>query len=282
MSKKSSFNYSEYTISDELEELAIASEFEESIENNPFPPVFIPTTKNEIEIAKLVSDTIEAISEPTITSTPDNIELILQEAETGFKEIFGEKYLENITEIPIKLHKDFDIYSYGVQYFYEYYIENGIPINDAIAIHIPESLPRFSSIALGHEFIHTIKDISYYEFMEKLQFGEVIPQFYEFLTVDSSLSHLKEEWLKVKIFLLSEIKDDAYDSALNEALGHYYSVLMYNLYRKNPKEVLKGVNEVLRHNKTTSELLKEMELYKINEKNIKTYKQERKLLLNQA
>lgn len=280
MSKKFDFNYSEYNIFDEMEELAIASEFEDNIENNQFPPVFISTTQNEIEITKLVSDTIEVVPEPTITSTPDNIELVLQEAATGFKEIFGEKYLETITKIPIKLHKDFDIYSYGVQYFYEFYVENGIPINDAIAIHIPKSLPRFSSIALGHEFIHTLKDINYYEFMEKLQFGEVIPQFYEILAANSSLLHLKEEWLKVKTFLLSDIKDYVCENALNEALGHYYSVLMYNLYRKNPKEVLKGVNDVLKHNKTTLELLKEMKLYKINEKNIKTYKQERKLLLN--
>lgn len=48
----------------------------------------------------------------------------------------------------------------------------------------------------------------------------------------------------------------------------YYSLLLYNLYKKEPKIVLELVNKVLNHEMTTRGMLEKLGLLYSNEKDI--------------
>ena len=150
---------------------------------------------------------------------------------------------------------------------------------------VPLYINRFSHIFLAHEFNHALKDTNYQEFLSLFIAGEVIPLFFELITLDNFNTDIKKNFLQTRMAMMSNncqiyyeaktrineneeifnfIKSDAgkYANAL------YLALLLYNMYRKNPKQVLEEVKKVLYQKQTTIELLNKLGIYNIKNSNI--------------
>lgn len=154
-------------------------------------------------------------------------------------------------------------------------------------IEVPANLDAIAPIWLGHEYMHALKDTNVYEYCLKEISSEVIPFFYELLTVNEQFPKIKEDWKRKRLGMLSYDNDyykeakkrknedpDVYNF-IKENYGqylssYYYALNLYHLYKKYPEEVLKDVNEVLQHKKTTVQLLYKYDIRKSKE-NTKIY-----------
>lgn len=150
--------------------------------------------------------------------------------------------------------------------------------NSGIVKHykVPQKPDVMASFYLGHEHIHALKETNYDEYIDGQIFGDVIPIFYELLMGDN-FKGLQKEIFK---FRISSLKEDkvCYDNALLKMNkkddkdlykviatrsgqylnSFYYAVLLYNLYKRSPKMILELVNNVLRHEITTREMLEQL------------------------
>ncbi len=141
---------------------------------------------------------------------------------------------------------------------------------------VPQRPDIMAPLHIGHEHIHALKETNYEEYIDGQILGDVIPIFYELLMSD------KYEEMKKLImsFRLASLKADKkhYDNAINQMKkkelkdlyrviatrsgqylnSFYYSLLLYNLYKSEPKKVLELVNKVLNHEMTTRGMLEEL------------------------
>lgn len=151
---------------------------------------------------------------------------------------------------------------------------------------VPQRPDIMAPLHLGHEHIHALKETNYEEYIDGQILGDVIPIFYELLMSDKYEKTKK----MIMLFRISSLKEDKkhYDNAISKMSkkdlkdlykvvatrsgqylnSFYYSLLLYNLYKSEPKKVLELVNNVLNHEMTTRGMLEELGLLYSDEKDI--------------
>ena len=156
---------------------------------------------------------------------------------------------------------------------------------------IPTKLYELSTYYFAHEHIHAIKDTNYNEYKSCITLGETIPMFYELMVYNPD-EVIKIELLKDRIFgLLKNRKDyllfdylyldewlkewvcetdndckcGVYEFMLSKVgcylNSFYYAVMLYYMYKESPKKILSLVSRVLKHEITTLEMLKMLDIY---------------------
>lgn len=203
--------------------------------------------------------------------------------------IFGDDIKEMvvsiISKVPVNMISDDDLdYSSYISYST---IDGDIisKIGKRLEYVIPKNLYDLSVYQFSHEHFHMLKETNYNEYVNAFVFGEVIPILYELITFDT-YDEIKGGLLKIRLsylffnkndFLMldnqrnicSSFADDnvlslydwtrtKYGSYLN---SFYYAVILYNMYKVNPKEILNLVSMVLKHKMTTIEMLEKLNIY---------------------
>lgn len=139
-------------------------------------------------------------------------------------------------------------------------------------ITIPQTVDYISDVYLGHEFHHVLKDTNPEESKIKYRFSEVIPMFYELVRADrEAIEIVKKEIINRRIALLQfdlmAIKNNPleYEKKLDKGLKYYnsfyYSLLLFRLYKENPRQVLALVSKVLKQELSTLDMLYILDLY---------------------
>lgn len=153
---------------------------------------------------------------------------------------------------------------------------------------IPKELFECSIYHFGHECCHILKDTNYSEYQCSYTLGEVIPIFYELLMLENNDLHARD-LLKWRLSTLNDAKDKflvgtemmkienvtdgvGYENGkgLYEYVrglfgcyltGFYYAIILYSLYKANRDKILYLVGSVLRKERTTLDILKELGIY---------------------
>lgn len=156
---------------------------------------------------------------------------------------------------------------------------------------IPKKIYEMSVYCMAHEHIHALKETNYAEARDTLT--EVIPMFYELMIFNPD-ELLKKELIRCRISLLHEVKeqfikynnlleskcmtdniiscDEAFDfrGGLYDYMrlkygiylcGFYYALILYHMYKENPKKILNLVSKVLNKEMTTLDLLERLGIY---------------------
>lgn len=134
----------------------------------------------------------------------------------------------------------------------------------------------------GHECIHACKDTMYDEYANLRRYSDVLPLFHELVTSINLNDEIFNEWVKVRYnFLKTNImqveetlklkkKDrsnaELYDVQIGMAgqylTSFYYAMILFNMYLLVPNRVLEQVNKVLKREKTTEEMLMDLNILK--------------------
>ena len=211
--------------------------------------------------------------------------------------IIDEKYIDELIKISFMQYDDLDKFDFMAIIEFIFTSDNKIK-NKTGKVHnieVPNLFTETSKIWLGHEFIHSLKETNYYEYINKNVNSEVLPLLYEMIVSNSIFSDIHDKWkynrlnilIRNKIFYdearrnINDKKNSDTYRFIMESYGqylssYYYANNLYHIYRKDEKKVLKYMKKVLDHKKTTSDLLKEFNLNNITENNINIYKYEHK------
>lgn len=236
---------------------------------------FLIPDDEQHEIMDIVSDTI---NDCPLIEKEGNIS-IEQAAPIALETMgkFDKKYVKKLLKITYREYDDLKPDSYITKIVFKKRFNKIKGCVDEIGI--PQKISMTSPIWLGHEYMHALKDTEVKEYLLKDISSEVIPFFYELVMANEEFPKLKEEWKSKRLGMLSydneyykeakkrrEENPDAFDK-IKDANGqylssYYYALNLYHIYKKYPKEVLKEVNEVLKHKKNTIELLKEFDIKK--------------------
>lgn len=138
------------------------------------------------------------------------------------------------------------------------------------SITVPSKYNDLASIYFGHEIIHSLKDTNPSEYQYMLKYADVIPMFYELIESDKYDDISKKAIINNRLALLNSIKkemrdDDFYsDNYIKKIIcskkcqylnSFYYSILLYKIYKSNPKYILDLVKLVLNGKITTYNLI---------------------------
>lgn len=190
-----------------------------------------------------------------------------------------------ISTVPfLPIHPISNGYSCHISYFVDDKTLEVDKFSGAVAHYkVPQRPNIMAPLHIGHEHIHALKETNYEEYIDSQILGDVIPMFYEFLMCDK-YEEMKKLIMSFRLFSLKKDKKH-YDNAVNQMKkrelkdlykviatrngqylnSFYYSLLLYNLYKSEPKRVLELVNKVLNHGMTTREMLEELGiLYSLN------------------
>ena len=184
-------------------------------------------------------------------------------------------------------------FGFGTYLRYERDFNGDIPIfGDAKGFNIPEKLYEISSALFSHELVHALKDTIYYEYVYNKTLGEVIPLFYELISNENNML-LKGEVLKLRLCYLMDnnaeykyfsdlindnilkyystlrmktLEDIELYNFIRSRVGcylnsYYYAIMLYRLYKENPRDVLGYVSMVLNKEMTTFQLLSYLGIY---------------------
>ena len=154
-----------------------------------------------------------------------------------------------------------------------------------LGLDIPLNYYELSVYMLSHEYIHSLKELNYYEYINMCLVGEVVPIFYELIKSDNKLG---KDLLKVRMINLLQVKNvfldvtqlvDESNNFYSKYFGNnglykyyrgvcgvylnsfYYAVMLYKMYKETPKKILDMVSKVLKHEMTTLELLEQLGIY---------------------
>lgn len=140
-------------------------------------------------------------------------------------------------------------------------------------LNIPIKLDELSYIYIGHEIIHVLKEgRNYEEWIYLLLYSEVLPMLYEFIQTDEKeIQKIAIKWRINELLRMykNSYNDEVFQKLQNETdmlsyyqmpeniyfISFYYTVLIYSMYKQNPKEVLTEMQNVLNHKVTTKILL---------------------------
>lgn len=189
-----------------------------------------------------------------------------------------------IDKTPINESEEIQRCNMGVDFTFEYEMF-GRPDKDSIMakLNIPAKPLEIDGIVLGHEFIHLMKDANYNELKSSL-YIEALPMFLEFICFDKGIE-FAPELLKMRIdglgrqyeyyreFALEserqhkcfggDFKGIGYRKSLEEFActlsgnylnSFYVALVLYNMYKDNPKKVLEMVRKVLQKEMITKDL----------------------------
>lgn len=134
-----------------------------------------------------------------------------------------------------------------------------------------------SHVSLGHEIIHLLKESSFSEYKNFLRYSEVLPILYEFIQTKYKSKNMKNNIFISRLNRLSNTYNNLYNSSKEISqffeshpdkyeyykmpgnvyfISFYYALILYSIYKNEPKEVLFQMRNVLLHEMTTEELLK--------------------------
>lgn len=279
------FKYRIYDFEDKLMEALDSLSYDEEYQKDLDSKIIHPS-KNELEIVDIVLDSIEKAEKPS-----DLKYITLDEAVTNAAysiQKIDKTYIDYISKIPINVNSNFDEHCYCSLILKKFIDDICITRH----IDIPSNLLSFSPICIGHEYIHSIKDIYYYEFLEKFTFSEVLTNFYELVAANTIFKEIKTDWRDFKLFSLSRIKDNYNElktkrdiESLEEKkyygvylISIYYALVLYDMYKQDPNIILKKVNSVLKHKYTTGQMLDNLGIKNIDNENIKIFQLEKEIL----
>lgn len=208
--------------------------------------------------------------------------------------IFNEENYQRLLCIikQVEFQKDYPLYNCGVVTSYS--ISSNQTFTNGIIrkYHLPKKIHNIDIISLGHEHCHALKETNLKEHQNQLISGEIIPIFYELINFE--FNFLKEKYLEYRLFWLKEQKEIYLTSSkilkgsiTNNTLsflkndieeskkmyeyiksyfgsylgGFYYALILYSLYKKEPKKILNLVNDVLSHKITTIDMLNKLNIY---------------------
>lgn len=208
----------------------------------------------------------------------------------GFKSVllFGSELepmlRETIDKTPINESEEIQRCNMGGEFSFKH-DQFGRPVRDSITaeLNIPTKPLEIDGIVLGHEFIHLMKDTNYDELKSSL-YTEVLPMFLEFICFDKGIE-FAPELLKMRIDILGrqydyyrefaleserqheyfgrEFKGIGYRKSLEEFActlsgsylnSFYVALVLYNMYKDNPKKMLEMVRKVLQKEMITKDL----------------------------
>ena len=166
------------------------------------------------------------------------------------------------------------------------YFETVIPNSGSIYQYdIPRKLYLSDITPFSHELCHSLKDTNYKEYVNIYNTGEVIPMFYDLISIENTdnikkrnlqirmhYSYLnKLEFLTIQEFIENELnKDVKYNRNVYNYLqsrdgcylnSFYYTLILYHMYKENPLKILTLVKKVLNHDITTIEMLNYLGIY---------------------
>lgn len=152
---------------------------------------------------------------------------------------------------------------------------------------VPVNPDLMAPLHMGHEHIHALKDTNYDEYIDAQVFGDVIPMLYELIMADTypenkkdilrfRLSYLKEDCKRYENasskMLMSKADKDLYKILATKSgqylNSYYYAMILFNMYKKDPKFILEKVNEVLNHHITTRKMLEILGLLHLDNNDI--------------
>lgn len=149
---------------------------------------------------------------------------------------------------------------------------------------IPNKLFECSMYYMLHEYMHALKDTNYNEHIYGYVLGETIPLFCELLFFDEN-NFIKNQLLKSRLYDLYHSKKEydmineyinGLDSVSNKKIelykfvrsnigvylnSFYYAIILYKLYLENSDKILSLVLKVLKHENTTMDILRELDIY---------------------
>ena len=190
-----------------------------------------------------------------------------------------------------KFIKDYQEHHGGVDFsFSATATDNKKNISDGYitAYHIPKTIYEIDIVMLGHEYCHSLKETNVLEYKNNLLFGEVIPIFYELIDYENDF--LRQNHLQFRLFWLTREKEiyemisrntniyhylsKEYDMNKKRNIhaftksyfgsyltGFYYAIILYSMYKKEPDKILGLVSKVLKHDLTTFDMLKILNIY---------------------
>ncbi len=197
-----------------------------------------------------------------------------------------------ITAIPINMQNE-DILEYSCNVTYSLQKENNEIISNSGHISnfcIPKYLNEYSVFGFGHENMHALKETYYEEYKKAFTLGETIPLFFELLMFNPS-DKLRYDLIRDRIFNLNINKkeyliadkllnkngsyysdvDDFYKSrSIYEYVrskcgvylnSFYYAIILYSMYKENPRKILNYVISVLNQQITTFDMLSYLDIY---------------------
>lgn len=251
--------------------------------------------ENNYKIMDLVSKSINN-SINIKKEEKSDLEESISYAINSFK-IIDEKYIDELIKIGFMQYDDLDRFDFRAILEFIFTSDNEIKNKKGTvhSIEVPNQFTETSKIWLGHEYIHSLKETNYYEYINKNVNSEVLTLLYEMIVSNSIYlsEHDKWKYNRLNLLIHNKIFYDEAKRNLNdkensdtyrfimESYGqylssYYFATNLYHIYKNDKKEVLKYMKKVLDHKKTTSDLLREFNLNNITENNINIYKYEHK------
>lgn len=152
-----------------------------------------------------------------------------------------------------------------------------------VSLNLPQEPLEIDGMVLGHELIHLLKDSNYNELISTL-YTEALPLFFELVCYENEVE-FADKVLKVRLGALGrqysfykeqaseakrlheyfgrEFKGIGYRKSLEEygcsvsgsyLNGIYIAIILYKMYKKNPRKVLEDVRKVLNKRINTRDL----------------------------
>ena len=212
--------------------------------------------------------------------------------------IFGDDIYSRVQDLlsTVPINRCNNIFDFQCRVGYDMDDKNNIidPNSGKIDCYIvPRYLFEYCIFRLDHEHIHALKETNYEEYKNAFVLGEVIPMFFELIIFDprniirrelvkdrlSSLNITKKNFTFVDEYIqnygfisFNSIDGDDYyqQRSIYEYLrtrdgcylnSFYYALILYNMYKENPKKILDFVSRVLKQEITTLDMLNCLGIY---------------------
>jgi len=207
--------------------------------------------------------------------------------ELSFEEmmIFDNTIIDRLRELVKSVemntcYDDFSEYSCNIGYTTNIY-NRTVQENSGrvLGYNIPKKYFEYYTFTLVHEHIHALKETNYNEYKNVFTLGETIPIFMELLMFDS-IEEIRRNVLRERLcdiftngiefdivnkYVLGNNSKSIYEY-VRTTIGcylnsFYYAVILYSMYKETPKKILDLVSKVLKHEMTTLDMLKKLNLY---------------------
>ncbi len=246
---------------------------------------YVRLNGRDLDLCDYVSSKIPVIELPTIEIRDEISEVELIEKSCDTLAIFGSEFIsraKSILSSALFEHCKNAPMKFSVIVDYSIDKKKISPYGKVSCVHSYRNVYSNDIYTFGHECCHALKDTQFEEQRNSFVTGEVVPLFYELVygngdSIDSVnllrarmwyLLNNSQEYMKCwelfnKDYDINKINLYRYlYSSIGNYLGSfYYAVILYNMYKSNPKKVCDKISQVLRRDKTTLDILKELDIY---------------------
>ena len=251
----------------------------------------------DMEVCDYVSDELSKVSLANSHIKPGKKISYDEMVEKSLDElsIFGDdlrvRMLDTLNKTQI--YRTGNMFGFGGCVNYEHDFYGDIPEYGKVSAYIiPKKLYEVSSVFFSHEQIHALKDTKYNEYYYNKTLGETIPMFFELISCFDNDS-LRTEMFKVRLNFLFDNRTEylLFSNLIREKKleyssygrrntleeielykficskvgcylnSYYYAIVLYHLYKQDPKRILGLVSSILRQEMTTFDLLNGLGIY---------------------